>query len=70
MRTWQRNGYQINEVAFDHDLHEFEVVKNDEVIATITPSDVDEMNDIIEQLDNGADVNGWEDGMGNTINVR
>jgi uncharacterized protein YkuJ len=67
MRTWEREGYIVQEVEFDGDLHEFEIVKNDEVIATITPADIGDMERIIADLDAGEDVNGWEDGMGNTI---
>lgn len=69
MRVWKREGYQVVEVAFDGDLHEFEVVKGEEVVATITPADIEDMNRIIEDLDNGEDVNGCEDGMGNTIAI-
>lgn len=69
MRTWEREGYTVVEKDFDHDLHVFDVIKNGEVIATITPPDIEDMNQIIEDLDNGEDVNGWEDGMGNTISV-
>lgn len=69
MRVWEREGYIVREVEFDHDLHEFEVVKNDEVIATITPADLDDMTDIVAALDSGEDVEGWEDGMGNVISI-
>jgi hypothetical protein len=27
MRVWERKGYIVPEIEFDHDLHEFEVVK-------------------------------------------
>jgi len=70
MRTWEREGYIVVEKEFDYDLHEFEVVKGEEVVATITPSDIENMNEIIEALDAGEDVNGWEDGSGNTISVK
>lgn len=69
MRIWKRNGYIVREVEFDGDLHEFEVVRNDEVIATITPATIEDMQQIIEDLDNGEDVDGWEDGMGNVISI-
>jgi len=69
MRNWKREGYEVAEKEFDRDLHEFEVVKRGEVIATITPADIDDMQRIVADLDNGEDVNGWEDGMGNTISV-
>lgn len=69
MRTWKREGYEVVEKEFDFDLHEFDVVKNGEVIATITPQDLDNQAQIIEDLDNGEDVDGWEDGMGNTISI-
>ncbi|MCG5252641.1 hypothetical protein [Brevibacillus agri] len=69
MKVWKREGYEVVEKEFDKDLHEFDVVKAGEVVATITPADLDDMARIIEDLDNGEDVNGWEDGMGNTISI-
>ena len=70
MRTWVRNGYKVVEVEFDYDLHQFEVISdNGEIIATITPPDLDNQNEIIKALDAGEDVEGWEDGHGNTISI-
>lgn len=69
MRTWTREGYEVVEIDFDHDLHQFQVIKGDEVVATITPNDLDTQAQIIADLDAGEDVNGWEDGEGNTISV-
>ena len=69
MRVWEREGYIVQEVEFDGDLHEFEIVKDDEVIATITPADIEDMERIIDDLDAGEDVDGWEDGMGNVISI-
>jgi hypothetical protein len=70
MRTWKREGYKVAEKEFDYDLHEFDV-KTDggKLIATITPGSLEEMEDIIKNLDNGEDVDGWEDGKGNTIRI-
>jgi len=69
MRTWERKGYEVVEVEFDGDLHEFEVVKDGEVIGTITPDTIEDMEQIIKDLDSGEGVDGWEDGMGNTISI-
>lgn len=69
MKTWKREGYEVVEKDFDGSLHEFDVVKDGQVVATITPSTLEDQVQIIEDLDNGEDVNGWEDGMGNTIEV-
>ncbi|WP_158735156.1 hypothetical protein [Alteribacillus sp. YIM 98480] len=76
MKTWERKDkdgyllYEVNEVKFDGDLHEFMVVKeNGEVVATITPADLDNQEKIIKDLDNGKDVDGWKDGRGNTISI-
>ncbi|WEG14019.1 hypothetical protein PU629_06525 [Pullulanibacillus sp. KACC 23026] len=69
MKTWERDTYKVVEAEYDGDLHQFECIKNDEVFAKITPGSIDDMNAIIEDLDNGADVNGWEDGNGVTITV-
>lgn len=69
MRIWKRNGYIVREVDFDGDLHEFEIIKNGKVIATITPADLDDMAQIVADLDAGEGVDGWEDGMGNVISI-
>lgn len=69
MKTWERKDYIVKEVEFDHDLHEFQIVKNNNVIATITPATIEDMKQIITDLDSGEDVNGWEDGKGNVINI-
>ncbi|NJP38964.1 hypothetical protein [Alkalicoccus luteus] len=70
MREWKRTNYEVIEVPYDHDLHEFNVIQDNDVIATITPATIEDMEQIITDLDNGEDVHGWEDGMGNTISVR
>ncbi|MEK3873704.1 MULTISPECIES: hypothetical protein [unclassified Paenibacillus] len=69
MRTWERSGYSVKEMPFDYSLHEFAVVKDNETVAVITPGSIDDMEAIISDLDAGHDVNGWEDGMGNTISI-
>lgn len=66
LRTWEREGYTVEMIDFDHDLKAFEVIQGDK-IQTIYPPTIESMEQIIEDLDNGEDVNGWEDGMGNTI---
>ena len=71
MRTWKREGYTVVEKAFDFDLHEFDVVmENGKPAGTITPATLEDMATIVEDLDAGEDVDGWEDGNGNTIYVR
>ncbi|PDY73564.1 hypothetical protein [Bacillus cereus] len=69
MRTWEREGYKVVEVEYNFDLHAFDVIKKEEVVATITPNTIEEMNQIIEDLNGGEDVDGWEDGMGSTISI-
>lgn len=69
MKTWEREGYTVVEVEHNFDLHAFDIIKKEKVVATITPNTIEEMNQIIEDLNNGEDVNGWEDGMGNTISI-
>jgi len=69
MKVWMREGYEVVEKPFDGNLHEFEIVKGDEVVGTITPDSLEDQARIIADLDAGEDVNGWEDGMGNTIRV-
>ncbi|PPQ49144.1 hypothetical protein C5G87_07155 [Paenibacillus peoriae] len=69
MKIWTREGYEVLEVAFDRDLHQFEIVQDGETRFTITPPDLESQAQIISDLDAGEDVNGWEDGNGNTIYV-
>lgn len=69
MRIWKREGYIVEEVELDHDLHQFEVKVGNDIVATIVPSDIDDMERIIEDLNAGEGVEGWEDGMGNTITI-
>ncbi len=69
MRTWEREGYKVIEVEHNFDLHAFDVIKKEKVVATITPNTIEEMNQIIEDLNDGEGVDGWEDGMGNTISI-
>lgn len=69
LKTWKRNGYTVEEQEFDYDLHQFAIVQNGTVVAAITPASLEDMSLIIEDLNNGEDVNGWEDGLGNTIYI-
>jgi hypothetical protein len=70
MKTWIRKGYKVREKEFDYDLHQYQVVRdNGEIIAIITPPDLDNQNEIIKALNAGEDVDGWEDGHGNTITI-
>lgn len=70
MRTWVREGYEVVEKDFDRDLHEFDVIRdNGELIGTITPATLKDMEAIIRDLNNGEDVDGWEDGRGGTIYI-
>lgn len=72
-KVWERKGYTVQEVEFDGDLHHFEVIQSVNGgavhIATIEPETIDDMKEIIADLDAGEDVNGWEDGNGNTISI-
>lgn len=70
MRTWTRTNYKVIETGFDYSLHQYQVVRDDgELVATITPGSLEDQQTIIEALDAGEDVNGWEDGHGNTISI-
>jgi len=67
MREWIRNGYTVEERDFNYSLHQFAVIVPGKKEQIITPGSIKEMNSIIADLDAGEDVDGWEDGMGNTI---
>lgn len=66
---WSRENYTVELVDFDHDLKVFEVVQDDKVITTIYPSTIEDMNEMIKDLNDGADVNGWENGLGETVHI-
>ena len=65
----REHGYTVQEVEHDYDLHAFEVYQLGELVHTITPSDIESMQQIIADLNQGYGVNGYEDGMGNTISI-
>lgn len=66
LRVWEFEGYTVEMVEHSYDLKAFEVVQGEET-QTIVPATIEDMNEIIEALDSGEDVDGWEDGNGNTI---
>jgi hypothetical protein len=68
--VWEREGYKVVEVDFDGDLHCFEVIQNDEVVSTIYPDTIEQMEEDKKALDNGEGVEDWEDGRGNPINLK
>jgi len=67
MKEWKRDGYTVEEREFDHSLHCFAVIVEGKKEQVITPDSIESMNSIIADLDAGEEVQGWEDGMGNTI---
>lgn len=70
MRVWERENYKVVEKVFDYSLYQFDVVRNDgELVATITPSSLEDQDGIVAALNRGEDVDGWEDGSGNTIYI-
>ena len=69
MRVWKMEGYEVHEVEYDGDLHEFEIVKDGEVITSILPIDMEDMEFLVADLDSGRGVNGWRDIMGNIIYI-
>lgn len=68
-RVWKREGYTVEMVEFDYDLKQFEVRQGDKV-QIITPATIEDMETIIQDLDSGVDVDGWENGIGGTIVIK
>ena len=66
IKVWERKNYKVYEREFDYNLHKFVVVQFG-MVQTIIPNTIEDMEQIITDLDNGLDVNGWDDGAGNTI---
>lgn len=69
MKTWEIGEVEVVEKDFDYDLHEFDVYYQDQLIGTITPDCIEDMEDIKTALDRGESPIGWEDGSGNTITL-
>lgn len=69
MRNWKfESGIEVYEREFDGDLHEFKVYNGDDLLGTINPAIIEDMESIILDLNNGHDpvAETWEDGKGNT----
>ena len=69
IKRWERENYIIREEEFNYDLHKF-VIWQYSMSHTIIPNTIEDMKQIITDLDNGLDVNGWDDGAGNTIETQ
>lgn len=76
MKTWQiyderypADFIAIEEIEHDYDLHAFRVSYLGELIGTIYPDTIEQMDEIVTALDNNESPIGWEDGMGETISV-
>lgn len=66
--TWIRENCEIREVDCDADRHTFEVFDTTgNYMGVIDADDADQTREIASQLNNGEDIEGWEDGHGNTI---
>ena len=69
MKTWNRNGYVIEERQYNLALNKFCIIVDDEVVDEIIPEDKQNMIFIKSMLDDGEDFIGWEDGSGGRINL-
>lgn len=76
MKTWQiyderypADDVTIEEIGHDYDLHAFQVSYLGEVIGTIYPDTIEQMDEIVTALNSNESPIGWEDGMGETISV-
>lgn len=66
IKRWERENYVVREEDFDGALHMF-VVWQYGIPQEIVPNTIEDMESIIKDLDEGADVKGWEDGNGNSV---
>lgn len=69
MKVWERETYTVYEDEFDRDLHCFSVWSHRDHLGTIYPADLEQQASIIDQLDDGQCVDGWDDGQGDTIDI-
>lgn len=68
IKRWERENYVVREEDFDGALHMF-VVWQYGIPQEIVPNTIEDMESIIKDLDEGADVKGWEDGNGNPVYI-
>jgi len=59
----------VEEIEHDYDLHAFRVSYLGELIGTIYPDTIEDMDEIVTALDNNESPIGWGDGMGGTISM-
>lgn len=72
MREWTfKNEITVEEIAYDGDLHAFEVSHNGKRLGSIYPDTIEDMKSCITELDAGHDPisAGWEDGLGNSCTM-
>ncbi len=68
---WVEKNYTVVAAEHDYDLKKFEVYQEDELIGTIYPDDLQQQEQIINDLNNHVNVDGWEtnDGEGGEIEL-
>lgn len=61
------NGLEVQEAELNYDLHCFNVYNGDRYIGCIQPNTIKDMENCINELNEGYDPisNNWEDGNGN-----
>lgn len=72
MKTWEfADGTRIEEAEFDYDLHILKVYNNGKHLGNIYPSDIEDMEKLFADLDNGSNPieDCWEDGCGHTCAI-
>lgn len=69
---WVEKGYTVIAAEHDYDLKKFEVYQEDELVGTIYPDDLEQQEQIIKDLNNHVNVDGWEtnDGQGGEIELK
>lgn len=72
MRTWEfADGTIVEEAEFDYDLHILKVYNNGKYLGSIYPADVEDMEKLFRDLDDGSNPieDRWEDGNLNTCTI-
>jgi hypothetical protein len=67
MKSWTIGNVEVFEEKFDFDLHCFRIVIEGKEDQYIYPQTFDDMDLLIDALDRGLDINGFENGFGETI---
>jgi len=70
INTWERERYIVKEKPFDFDLSQFDIIQDGRAIETITVFYKDDQESIRNALNNGKEIDGWNNGFGDVVYIK